>query len=77
MCPGGGVHRRHGGDGVAAGQGRGHVPALVLGARAGRPPADDHQGHRHVLHACRRRLLLQTAQVVHDQVQETSVQTRL
>lgn len=75
--PGGRVHGRHAADGVAAGQGRGHVPALVLGAGAGRPAADDHKGHRHVLHARRRRILLQTAQVVNPQVEKVSLQTRL
>jgi hypothetical protein len=76
-CAGGRVHRRHDADGIAAGQGRVGVPALVLGAGAGRPPADDHQGHRHVLHARRRRLLLQAAQVGYPKVQKASLQTRL
>lgn len=74
---GGGVQRRHAGDGVAAGQGRGDLPPVVLGARARRPAAHDHQGHRHVLHARRRHILLQTTQVGIHQVQKTSLQTRL
>lgn len=77
MRAGGRVLGRHAGDGVAAGQGRGDVPAVVLRARAGRQATDDNQGHRHVLHARRRRILLQAAQVVHAQVEKTSLQTRL
>lgn len=77
MCVGGRVFGRDPGDVLADGQGRGDVPAVVLGARAGRPATHDHQGPRHVLHAGRSRLLLQATQVVHTQIQKTSLQTRV